>query len=306
MRQEVRTVVFADLSGSTRLFEQIGNLAAARIICSAIDTIAAHLQRGGGVVVKSLGDGLLVHFADCDQALESCAGLIEVIADVPALHEFDTPLYFKVGVECGVVVIHDSDLYGTAVNVAARLSAVAQRNEMLIGEGAHARLGDHHRLHCLALDRISVRGCREPVAVWRYLFGDYLTDEPITQMLPVSPGGFRFDPVGERRIALEWGAQSIRVIERGEPSVQLGRGASMDIRIDDRRASRRHASIGWDGGSCVLSDFSSNGTWVVFAGMIPALHLHRDMLQLHGAGEIHFGIPPGTTGIAALRFRLQA
>ena len=69
----------------------------------------------------------------------------------------------------------------------------------------------------------------------------------------------------------------------------IGRGQDAGFQVNDQRVSRRHARIEWNGGQCVLTDSSSNGTWVRFAGSPVAVTLRRDSCTLNGEGEIGLG-----------------
>jgi class 3 adenylate cyclase len=57
-----RTVLFADLRGSTGLFERLGNAAASTLVTGAVGLLGECVERGGGHVVKTLGDGLMAVF----------------------------------------------------------------------------------------------------------------------------------------------------------------------------------------------------------------------------------------------------
>ncbi|PKO58156.1 MAG: adenylate/guanylate cyclase domain-containing protein, partial [Betaproteobacteria bacterium HGW-Betaproteobacteria-19] len=72
MEQAGKTVVFADLTGSTGLFESAGNVVATHVVTRCTQTLGAHFTRAGGHMVKYLGDGVLVTFDDTVAAVEAC------------------------------------------------------------------------------------------------------------------------------------------------------------------------------------------------------------------------------------------
>ncbi|MBS0467960.1 MAG: adenylate/guanylate cyclase domain-containing protein, partial [Proteobacteria bacterium] len=119
------TVVFADLAGSTALFEALGNEQAAALVTRLTRGIGACVQEHGGRVVKKLGDGVLGVFAQPGEA---------VAASVALMREHHQWLHFQpealrveihVGLATGEVVEVEGDCYGDAVNVAARLCDLA-------------------------------------------------------------------------------------------------------------------------------------------------------------------------------------
>ena len=124
--RRLAAILAADVAGYSRLIgaDEGGTLQALKAIrAELIDpTIAAH----NGRLVKTTGDGLLVEFSSVVSALsyatEVQAGMAERNATVPA----DTRIDFRIGLHQGDVVIEDGDIFGDAVNIAARLEGVAE------------------------------------------------------------------------------------------------------------------------------------------------------------------------------------
>ena len=285
MKQSVRTVVFADLTGSTGLFETAGNVVATRIVTRCTHTLGRHLVLAGGQLVKYLGDGVLVLFDNTLAAVEAASRMQQVLAEqVPGLPQ-GGGLGIKTGVERGPIVEHDGDCYGDAVNVAARLSDRAQGGETLIGEGAFDCLPEAQRLACHSLDRITIKGKAEPMPVW-------LVDWARTAESTVT-ALFDFNQLIEgnhcvQRLDIRRMDQHVE-LHPGDGPLIIGRGDSVGFAVDDQRVSRRHARIEWTGGQCTFADFSSNGSWVRFAGSAAPVILRRDSCALYGEGEIGLG-----------------
>ncbi|THF61124.1 adenylate/guanylate cyclase domain-containing protein [Pseudothauera nasutitermitis] len=301
MLQSLRTVVFADLTGSTGLFESVGNVMATQLITRAIQCVGGHLAQAGGRVVKYLGDGVMVMFDDVEVAIDVCVGLPGVLRNLADRGPLPVPLAVKVGIDCGAIVEHDGDCYGDAVNVASRLSDLAQANEILLSGAVHQRLRDEQRAGCHSLDRISIKGKSEAVKVWRV---DWGRTAETTLIFPVGLGDGDADAPREQcRLELSW-LDEQRVLGAAEEPLVIGRGEEAGFVINDPRVSRRHARIEWSGGQCMLTDFSSNGTWVRPAGSAQALLLRRDGIILHGEGELALGAPPDDFTVPTLSFRV--
>lgn len=300
MEQSVRTVVFVDLTGSTGLFESVGNVLATQAVTRCTHAIGRHFARAGGHVVKYLGDGVLVLFDDTTAAVEACVRVKDLLCELDIVESRRVPLEAKTGVERGLIVEHDGDCYGDAVNVAARLSDLAQSGEILVGESVYACLPDFHRIGCQNLDRIVIKGKAAPMRVWRI---DWSRTAESTLTAPLE----FFELMGERqatqRIDLDCLDQHIELEPRGGPLV-IGRGDGAGFAINDQRVSRRHARVEWTGGQCVLTDSSSNGTWVRFAGSPVAVMLRRDSCTLNGEGEIGLGATPDDFTAPTLSFRV--
>lgn len=300
MEQSVRTVVFVDLTGSTGLFESVGNMVATRVVTRCTQAIGRHFARAGGHVVKYLGDGVLVLFDDTTAAVDASVRVKDVLAelDIPELRRIR--LEAKTGIERGVIVEHDGDCYGDAVNVAARLSDLAQPGEILVGEAVRTGLPEYHRVGCQSLDRITIKGKAEPMRVWRI---DWARTAETTLTVPLE----FFEMQGEReptqRIDLDCLDQHLELVPH-QGALVIGRGQDVGFAINDQRVSRRHARIEWTSGQCVLTDSSSNGTWVRFAGSPVAVMLRRDSCTLNGKGEIGLGATPDDFTAPTLSFRV--
>lgn len=300
VEQAVRTVVFADLTGSTGLFESAGNVAATQIVTRCTHALGRHLACAGGRIVKYLGDGVLVLFDDPVAAVQAGARLQEVLEELASAELRRAPIGVKTGIARGAIVEHDGDCYGDAVNVAARLSDRAQTGEMLIGETVFASLPEGLRAACHSLDRIAIKGKAEPMRVWRVDFAR-TAETTLTTLLGFHELVDALGPV--RRVDLDRLDQHVELHAEDAPLI-IGRGDGAGFPIEDPRVSRRHARLEWTAGQCVLTDFSSNGSWVRFAGTSAAVILRRDSCTLYGVGEIGLGAKPDDFTAPTLSFRV--
>lgn len=300
MEQAGKTVVFADLTGSTGLFESVGNVVATEVVTRCTQALGSLFVRAGGRMVKYLGDGVLATFDDTVAAVEACFRAKDLLQDINTAQYRKTPLAFKIGVEYGPVIEKDGDCYGDAVNVAARLSDRAEPNEILIGEPVFNRLSASQCMACSSLDRITVKGKSEPIRVWRIDWAR-TAESTITVSIDTISGGIR--PTSTQRLDLDLLDQHLKLLPTDGPLV-IGRGDEAGFVINDPRVSRRHARIEWKGGQCLLTDFSSNGTWVSFAGAVAPVMLKRENCMLHGRGEIGLGATPDDFTAPTLSFQV--
>jgi len=300
VEQLAKTVVFADLTGSTGLFETAGNLAAMQIVTRCTQALGVHLARAGGRVIKYLGDGVLALFDDPVAAVDASARAQDVLRDLPADAGVSATLGVKTGIERGFSIEHDGDCYGDAVNVAARLSDRAQANEILIGESVYKALPAAKRQSCHSLDRLTIKGKAEPLPVWRI---DWSRTAETTMTIPLEMYELHTGQRVIQRIDLERLDQRAELAPSGG-SLTIGRGEAAGFKVSDPRVSRRHARIEWSGGQCVITDFSSNGTWVRFVGSPAPVSLRRDSCTLYGEGEIGLGAAPEDFTAPTVAFRV--
>lgn len=127
------TIVFSDVEGSTDLRTQRGDTAAHRILRAHEEIVRRCVAEHDGREVKALGDGFMIAFASARKAL-SCGRAIQ---DALAAHNRSVPgdeVHVRIGINTGEVVVEGDDLYGQAVNAAARIAARARGGEVLVSE----------------------------------------------------------------------------------------------------------------------------------------------------------------------------
>jgi class 3 adenylate cyclase len=127
--RETPAIVFADLSGFTRLTDEYGDHVAMRHASTLARLSVAAAEAHNGRLVKQLGDGVMLAFG---QARDAVAAALELRRraeeeDLPPLHT---------GISAGPVVERDGDFYGRTVNLASRISAIAAPGEVLANRAA--------------------------------------------------------------------------------------------------------------------------------------------------------------------------
>ncbi len=284
-----RAILFADLRGSTALYLKLGNTEAATVVTHSLAMLGQIIARAGGRVVKTLGDGLMAVFEDAERAVESAASLHESLDRIAPVGEGlpvrAAAIKLKVAIAWGEMVEVDGDCFGDAVNVAARLLDLAGDNETLTTAQLLRELPSDQHERFRSIDKLHLRGRKEPVAVLRMesrRFGDTMStmimdDAPASDM----PDGVRLTWLGTER-----------VFSPASMPLVLGRSPQASFCVSDSRVSRSHARIESHSGHFYLSDLSYNGTHVKFDHDDQILTLRRGTCTLHGSGVISLGAPP--------------
>lgn len=153
--------VFADLSGYTRLTEELGDAAAARMALQLAELMQEVANRHRGLVVKMLGDGVHFHFHDPSSAVLGSLEFVERAEPqgLPPAH---------VGVNAGPMTYTDGDYYGLTVIIAARIASQAGPGQVLVGEAATAN-GHPEGVRFEEIGPIPLKGVARPVMVYRAL-----------------------------------------------------------------------------------------------------------------------------------------
>jgi adenylate cyclase len=279
------TVMFADLTGSTGVFEALGNEAATQTITHLTQRIGKICEKHGGRVVKTLGDGVLVVFPDGSSAVDAVVQLQRDHNKRKGIRKGTELMELQVGLDCGEIVEVDGDCYGDAVNVASRMADLSGARQIWATDSVTGQMEippPGVRFH--ALGSVAIRGKAQQRRVFRVEWQeDTATDmmtlpgfEPATTGAQRAPGG---------RIELNY-LDITRDFAASELPVHLGRAREAEFVVSDRRVSRLHARIDWRNGSFVLTDLSSFGTCVRFKGAQTELPLRREECVLHDSGEI--------------------
>ncbi|MFO1340566.1 MAG: adenylate/guanylate cyclase domain-containing protein [Burkholderiaceae bacterium] len=295
-----RTVLFADLRGSTALYESLGNAQATAVVSQTIATLAQRVPAMGGQVVKTLGDGLMAVYPVPSMAVTSASQMHEQLensAAAPHAAPAVARLKLQIAMALGEVVEVNGDCFGDAVNVAARLLDHAGDNETLITGELYEELPMDERSNYRSLDRVHLRGRAEPVEV--HLMAPRNSDNAATLMET------RFDLAEPEGLQLLW-RDTVYRFTRSDLPVLIGRGSACGLLIDEARVSRTHARVDWQGGGLHITDLSINGTYVRFYGDDEVLSLRRGSCTLHGSGDIGLGGSPNEVGVPLLHFNVMA
>ncbi|MCV2357737.1 MULTISPECIES: adenylate/guanylate cyclase domain-containing protein [Roseateles] len=285
-----RTVLFADLRGSTGLFETLGNAEATSLVTQTVGLIAQAVDECKGRLVKTLGDGLMAVFETPNDGVQAAIRMHEMLERVVARgkSQFASPglraLRMQVALARGEVVEMNGDCFGDAVNVAARLLNHAGDNETLITAEVLNGLPSAKKLRFRSLDLIAIRGRAEPVHVHvldQATHGDVAATQFGEVQHAVEPDGIR----------LVW-LDLDRVFDVDNMPIILGRSVQATYCITDARVSRSHARIDWHAGSFSITDLSYNGSFVRFGSSGDVVSLKRGSCTLHGSGVIGLGSPP--------------
>jgi class 3 adenylate cyclase len=287
-----RSLLFADVSGSTTLYEKLGDRAALDAVESVVALLRRSVEAHRGHVVKTIGDEVMACFADADAAMQAASDMQTRVAALPPFGE--TRLGIRVGFHHGAVIEEDGDYFGDAVNTAARMAGLAKSGQIITTAATVAALSPLLRQSTRELAALSVKGKQAEVAVCEVLWE---TGDDLTMMAAGAP------PVAAEAVLRVM--HDGRVIEMGDalPTLQMGRDAAHPIVIADRMASRLHGRIERRGDRYYYADLSTNGTYVTMDGDAETV-VRRDQVMLRGRGRLCFGHSGADAGAEVVVFEL--
>lgn len=282
-------VLFADISGSTRLYEELGDAQALSRIDRCLRLMRDAALEFHGRVVKTTGDGVMCSFDQAETALHAARFMQVRLAEQAALG--GPPLAIHVGCHYGSVLESDGDLYGDCVNVAVRVVGLAKAGQVIATHEVVGRVGGGLRARVRLVDHVAVKGKREPLEIFELAWQD--SDELTTL-------GTRLEEPASR-LKLAFGSRELWFDAAGGNALRLGRDAACDIVVVDRRVSRQHARIEKRRGKFMLIDQSANGSYVAVDGEAE-ICLRREELVLIKNGRICLGHRSGDAEAKAIEF----
>jgi adenylate cyclase len=290
-RQVEVVVLFADVAGSTRLYELFGDQRAKELIDACLRCMRESAVDSGGRVVKIIGDEIMCVFPDAEHAYLAATEMQVRVSELASQPVPDSQIQpgansraIRVGFHAGTVIEENGDLFGDTVNVASRMTAIAKANQIMTTGSTVARLPDLLRISTREIAALAVRGKGEAMPVFEVI---WQASEDLTMAITMQPNNASVSMIIPRLLRLERGEFAL-ILDHDHPGVVLGRDPQCAIVVTDRQASRQHARIERRRDKFFLVDQSTNGTFVTFDGE-PETMLLREEVMLRGRGCISFG-----------------
>jgi adenylate cyclase len=287
-------ILFADVVGSTRLYELMGDLRARDMVSICIDVMRSATEQRNGTVIKTMGDEVMASFPTADEALNAAAQMQQQISTHAQLTVDGQPVAIRIGCHFGPVVLESRDVFGSTVHTANRMTSQAKAGQIITTAATIEHLSPEWRAACRLIDTAPIKGQGNEVQLYEVLW----QTEDVTSMVPAI--ALKGRQANGARLRLRWLDREVLVDER-HPSVTIGRAEDNDLVVKGNLISRLHARIELSRNKLVLIDQSTNGTFVQSLGGEESF-VRRDSLQLKGEGMIGLGRLPEADSAQTIRF----
>ena len=276
-----QAILFADVSGSTRLFETKGDVEARRLIAAVLDALSIVCVGHGGRVIKTIGDEIMCTLPTAMAGLlAACDMQRKMSRDINFVRE---NLAVRIGFHHGNALDENDDVFGDAVNVAARMTSLAKREQIVSTASTVNGLTGTRLPETRSLGRARVSGKLLPIeivdVVWQEDTSGMTMVQSAIRMGDAAPAG--------AKLTLRHRGKLIELTENSEPFM-MGREVSNNLVVEADWVSRTHAQIEYKRGHFMITDRSTNATYVCI-GQDPELRLHRDEVHLRKSGTISMG-----------------
>ncbi len=272
-------IMFADIAGSTRLYNQLGDDKAEFLISTRLAIMCSITSNNNGRVIKKIGDEIMCQFSSAEDA-----ALAATEMHVKKVTSDDSePLNIRIGLHFGNIIEKDNDIFGDAVNIAARMAAIAKTNQSITTESFVNLLSSDTKSRTRLFDSARVKGIDKEIKIYQLLWeeGNVTTFATAQHIQQISKANvsivLKFN--GEERFYTDNDIST---------AVSIGRDESCDLTIDATFASRSHANLEFRRGKFVLLDHSTNGTYVKLNDQ-DDIFIRREELPLIGEGYISLG-----------------
>jgi len=163
------TILFSDIENSTSLNEQLGDKGWVALLSAHDQLVERAVEQHDGVVVKTQGDGFMVVFGDCANAVRAAVEIQRLINSNAHRRLRRSPIRVREGLRVGAVVHKDGDFFGTNVAMAARIAAHAVGGQILVSDEVRARLTDNRDaedLHLIEAFATELKGLEGTHQLW--------------------------------------------------------------------------------------------------------------------------------------------
>lgn len=273
-------ILFSDVAGSTSLYETLGDNVARKLIAQCIADMSDSIVSHKGTVIKTIGDEIMCTFPSADDAVRSAMEMQEQVTDGVVVDGTPYPLSIRIGLHFGSVIHEKGDVFGDAVNVAARMAQLAKGGQIITTADTVKSLHPMLKVSARLLDRLSVKGKAQTMEIHEVVW----QEDDVTH---IASGVVTNIPTQRASLRLVYSDKEVK-LDANSPGFSMGRGSRADLMVEESLASREHVLIETRRGKFVLLDKSTNGTYVLDDND-KSTYLRREEMVLSGSGKISLG-----------------
>ncbi len=290
-------VLYADVSGSTRLYEKFGDDIASADVHICLDLLTEVVEEYSGKKIKTIGDEVMCMFYKPEKAALAAIKMNQVLQDASETGRFQSgELHVKMGWHYGTGTFRGDDIIGEAPILAQQVIRMAKRDEILTTQKCIDELPAMLKCTTSFIDRIEAEDGSGDINVYALPWDD---DDNESTMIAAAPHDITAAEAHSTLI-LRYRDQEFTM----SPKIthcHIGRGEDNELVVYGDFTSRHHGEIYYRHGRFHLTDMSTNGTGVIHAGD-DFVRLHREEKILHGTGTLCFGGEPKTDPNAAVEY----
>ncbi len=274
-------IMFADISGSTRLFETLGDEVARTTIAKVLDLLSKVIKQHQGTIIKTIGDEIMCTFPTADDAANAANQMQENLENVNSTRKKGPELKIRVGMHYGPALLEKGDVFGDAVNVAARMAAQAKGGQIITTKTTVALLEPNMQASSRFVDRAPIKGKKEDIEIFEIIW----QEEDVTRM---APSMLETPPKQAEAVLYVKYGDKVVTLNQNKAALVMGRSDACDLPINEKLASRQHVRIELRRNKFFIIDQSTNGTHIRLKGG-QTFFLRREETPIDTSGHISLG-----------------
>ncbi|EYC51855.1 guanylate cyclase [Hylemonella gracilis str. Niagara R] len=289
-------MLFADISGSTKLYDALGDERARKVVATTLTLLGDVVARYKGTVIKTIGDEIMCTFDDAEIATKAACDMQESLDEANEGGATEVPVNIRIGYHFGPCIQENGDVHGDAVNVAARMAAQAKARQIITTAETAKLLPSMLQSSTRFVDHAFIKGKGEMEIV------EFIWQEDDVTTMSVDLSKVAVGAGHAVQLRLEYRDVAL-VLNSAREMAVLGRSPTCDIAVAETQASRQHIKIELRRDKFFLIDQSTNGTWVQSSGV--QVVVRREEIQLTGEGLISLGRAMDDNPQELVRYSLQ-
>lgn len=291
------SILFADIAGSSKLYELLGNDRAQRLIVELLDALANIADQHSGEALRTIGDEVMCVFGRADDAVVAAVSMHQIVNSYKTKDDIESGgLGLYIRIDTGICIRDGRELFGEPVNSAANIKSLAKPNQTLLSERTRNELSVEIKSATRFIGNLPIKGKVGTFDIFEHVWED-------VEITAISLPLHRFE---DETIALDIvNGTTVKTVDERRPILTIGRLSENDLVLNYPHVSRMHAKIEYRLGRFILADFSINGTHVHIFGRGNAFVKHGE-LSLEGKGFICPGIKASSESPDAIHYIVRS
>lgn len=274
-------IMFADVAGSTQLFEVLGDDKARATIAETLELLTNVINGHNGTVIKTIGDEVMCTFPEADDTANAATEMQETLEDANDMREEGPEIKIRIGMHFGPALLEGGDVFGDAVNVAARMAAQAKGGQIITTKTTIDLLDPVTQASSRFVDNAPIKGKKDVIQIYEIIWQE---SDVTTMATDVGNSAKNQDIVS---LEVSYNQTSV-TLNQDKPGLMMGRSKACDLPINEQLASRQHVKIELRRDKFFVIDQSTNGTHIKIDDGEESF-LRREEMPINANGKISLG-----------------
>ncbi len=182
------SMLFTDIVGSTKYFKLHGDQAGRLMLARHFNVASEIIHEFRGCVIKSLGDSVMAYFVSPGDALMAAVKMQQKYSSYNQVRNASDQVHIRISVHSGYGIIEENDIYGDVVNVTAKLTTLAESDQVYVSQQVYDEASDMNLLQFELIDTSNRQNVPDGLVVYRVIWDETVRFDPImTTIIYIKP-----------------------------------------------------------------------------------------------------------------------